>query len=115
MYFLHMNVTALWVLFISVGFFSGPLASSAFAMVNRYIEVTAVSQIIPQFGVAILDVIAMVAVGYYYEHDGPYSIWTILLITGLVIFIASVCMQIVAHMHGDRFTETSKGSSLDKK
>lgn len=107
MYFLHRNVTALWILFISLGFLSGPLISSGFAMMNRYIEVTATSQIIPHIGLAFCDVIGMIAVGYSYDNYGPSSIWTILVIVGTIIFTASVCMQIFAHLHGDRFTKNS--------
>lgn len=76
-------------------------------MINRYIKVTALTQIIPQIGVAVCDVIALIAVGYSYQNYGPYSIWLVLLIFGVVsVFVASVCMQIVAHMLGDRFTST---------
>lgn len=65
------------------------------------------SQILPQISVAVLSIMAMSGVGYLFDHYGPYSIWAVLLIIGVMLFIASVCMQIFAYMHGDRFAVTA--------
>ena len=103
MYFLYNNITALWVLFVSLGAVSGPLAGSGFGMVNRYVEMNAAAQCVPQIGAAVGDLIIMSAVGYSYENFGPYSIWGHLVGICSVVFCVAIFMQILGNLHGDRY------------
>ena len=103
MYFFHNNLVALWVLFLSLGFVSGPIIASGFAMVNRYMEITSLAQMIPQVGSAVADIIIMYMVGYSYDNYGPYSIWTHSLGISALVLTVSSGMFILGNIHGDRF------------
>ena len=42
-----------------MGFVRGPIIASGFAMVNRYMELTSLAQMIPYIGAAVADVVIM--------------------------------------------------------
>ena len=83
----------------------GPLTTSGYSMVNRYITMNAFAQSIPQVGVAIGDTLIMFAVGYSYENYGPFTIWSYFLMIGVVSFSVVTIMQVLGHYHGDRFAK----------
>ena len=108
LHFLHTNLTALWILFLMLGFLTGPLIASGFAMVNCYMELTSLAQMVPHIGAAVGDVVIMYLVGYSYENYGPYSIWTHSLWISALVFTVSSGMFILGKVHGDRFeTDTA--------
>lgn len=74
-------------------------------MVNHYLELTSVAQMIPQIGAAVGDLVVMFAMGYSYQRYGPYSIWGHSLAIGVVVFTTTTAMQILGYLHGDRFEE----------
>ena len=105
LYFLHMDETILWVLFICLGVCNGPLTASGFGMVNHYIEMTSMAQMVPQIGAAVGDLVILFAMGYSYEHYGPYSIWGHSLAIAVTLFTVVTAMQILGYLHGDRFQQ----------
>ena len=86
-----------------MGFVSGPIIASGFAMVNRYMELTSLAQMIPQIGAAVADVVIMYMVGYSYENYGPFSIWTHSLGISALVFTVTSGMFILGTIHRDRF------------
>lgn len=103
LYFLHDNLTILWIGCASMGFFAGPIIPSCFAWANRYIEVTSAAQIAPEIGAAIGDVVFLVVVGYSYQNFGPYIIWAFQIILGICLCLIACIMQILGSTHGDRY------------
>lgn len=106
LFFLHDNIVILWIFCSALGFFTGPILPSAFAWANRYIEVTSTAQIFPQIGAAIGDVALLMAVGYSYQHYGPYVLWSYQLGLCIAICITAWTMQIFGSFHGDRYNNT---------
>lgn len=110
LYFLYQNTTALWILFIIQGLAGGPIVAYGFGMINHYIEMTSVAQMVPQLGVALADILVMFAVGYSYENIGPYTIWSHLLALSGIIFTVVTVMQILGNLHGDRYAPKAESS-----
>lgn len=103
LFFLHENITILWVACAALGFFTGPIIPSAFAWTNRYIEVTAVAQMVPQIGAAVGDVIILSLLGHNYHHFGPIVIWSFEMGMAAGICLIAIIMQIFGSLHGDRY------------
>ena len=105
LYFLHDDITVLWVAISSLGFFSGPLIPSVFAWANRYIDLTAAAQMSPSMGAAAGELVIMTAVGYSFQNYGAYTIWTYQLALAGSLCVLTIAMQLIANAHGDRFGE----------
>jgi len=103
LYFYHKNITVLWVLCPTMGFFIGPIIPSMFAWANNYIEVTSTAQIVPQLGAAVGDVVSLFTLGYSYKNYGPYVIWTYQLVLSAAIVATVWVMQILGSLHGERY------------
>ena len=95
-----------------MGFVSGPIIASGFAMVNRYMELTSLAQMIPYIGAAVADVVIMYMVGYSYENYGPFSIWTHSLGISALVFTVTSGMFILGTIHGDRFEKNSEDEEV---
>lgn len=108
LFFFPEDLTVLWICSTALGVFYGPLIPSCYAWANRYIEVTAVVQMISHIGGALLDIGFLTAYGYSYQHYGPYSIWSYQLVFGAVICVSSWLMQLFGTLHGDRYDNTQK-------
>lgn len=63
------------------------------------------AQMVPQIGAAVGDLVILFAMGYSYEHYGPYSIWGHSLAIAVTLFTVVTAMQILGYLHGDRFQQ----------
>lgn len=108
LYFLYSNITWLWILYIGVSLFCGSLISTGPAMLNRYIDFTAMSQISSHFGSAFGDVGVMFALSWSYQNFGPYVIWPYLVGITTVMMVVTCTMQVIAWHMGDRFQKKER-------
>lgn len=103
LYFLFSNITWLWILYVGIGLFCGSLISTGPALLNRYIDFTAMGQMSSHFGAAFGDVGVMYALSWSYQNYGPYVIWPYLVGLTTVLTLTTCAMQAIAWHMGDRF------------
>ena len=103
LFFLHDHITILWVFCSVLGFFTGPIIPTGFALTNRYIEMTAAALILPSIGGAIGDIFYLAGIGFAYKILGPDVLWSFQLSFAIAFCIVACIMQCFCSKHGDRY------------
>lgn len=97
----------LWLGVAGMGLLIAPIVPGLYAVLNNYIEMTAVAMIVPMFGGAISDVAVMYFLGPDYESNvSPRAVWTYMLFFTTMQCLTIVFLQVLCHVHGDRFKKT---------
>lgn len=99
----YKNVTAFWVLNISIGFFKSPLFPSCLGWANRYMEISAMTIMVVNIGSATGGIFVQWMTGYMFEYYGPHTFLYIIIGYCIIIFCLFIIMHLIAHRHGDRY------------